>query len=283
MTTGDTSKPMLETEGLTVTFGGLNANDKVDIVVPTGSFVGLIGPNGAGKTTFIDAITGFVSTSGGTATFDGQSLLEVAPHKRAKRGLVRTFQSLELFEDLSVEDNLYAAADDPKWWGFLADMVWPTRSGKNDAVERAIEALELDEYRDALPRDLSHGQRKLVGVARALAADPKLILLDEPAAGLDTTESQLLGVRLRSFLDRGMTVFLIDHDMGLVLSVCDYIYVLDFGKIIAKGTPAEIRENPAVIKAYLGEEAGEIQAAGAAAAREVVGGAGSAADEESAV
>jgi branched-chain amino acid transport system ATP-binding protein len=279
---------MLETEGLTVTFGGLNANDKVDIVIPTGSFVGLIGPNGAGKTTFIDAITGFVSTSAGTATFDGESLLEVAPHKRAKRGLVRTFQSLELFEDLSVEDNLYAAADDPKWWGFLADMVWPTRSGKNDAVERAIEALELDEYRDALPRDLSHGQRKLVGVARALAADPKLILLDEPAAGLDTTESQLLGVRLRSFLDRGMTVFLIDHDMGLVLSVCDYIYVLDFGKIIAKGTPSEIRENPAVIKAYLGEEAGEIQAAGAAAAREAVGGGAGkavaeAADEESAV
>ena len=263
--------PMLETKGLTVSFGGLHANDEVDIVVPTGSFVGLIGPNGAGKTTFIDAITGFVSMSAGEAVFDGQSLAGVPPHKRAGRGLVRTFQSLELFEDLSVEDNLYAAADDPPWWGFLADMVWPTRSGKNAAVERAIEVLELEEHRDALPQDLSHGQRKLVGVARALAANPKLILLDEPAAGLDTAESQLLGRRLRGFLEHDMTVFMIDHDMGLVLSVCDYIYVLDFGKIIAEGTPQEIRENQAVISAYLGDEAGEMQEAGADAVRELGG------------
>lgn len=272
---------MLETKDLTVTFGGLNANDNVDIVIPKGSFVGLIGPNGAGKTTFIDAITGFVSTSRGTATFDGQPILDLSAHQRARRGLVRTFQSLELFEDLSVEDNLYAAADDPPWWGFLADMVWPTRAPRNEAVERAIEAMELGPYRHALPRDLSHGQRKLVGVARALAADPKLILLDEPAAGLDTTESHLLGVRLRGFLDRDMTVFLIDHDMGLVLSVCDYIYVLDFGRIIAEGTPAEIRENPAVITAYLGEEAGEIQAAGAEAVRKAASGTPAAGDDGS--
>lgn len=267
MTYTHDATPMLETKGLTVTFGGLHANDGVDIVVPTGSFVGLIGPNGAGKTTFIDAITGFVPVSQGTAIFDGAPLDGVAPHARANRGLVRTFQSLELFEDLSVEDNLYAAADDPPWWGFLADMVWPTRRGKNKDVERAIEVMELEEYRDALPQDLSHGQRKLVGVARALAANPKLILLDEPAAGLDTSESQLLGRRLRAFLSQDMTVFLIDHDMGLVLSVCDYIYVLDFGRIIAEGTPHEIRENPAVIAAYLGAEASEMQEAGAQAAR----------------
>ncbi|MFK8025538.1 MAG: ABC transporter ATP-binding protein [Ilumatobacter sp.] len=259
---------MLETKELTVSFGGLHANDSVDIVVPTGSFVGLIGPNGAGKTTFIDAITGFVSVTRGSAVFDGVSLDGVPPHKRANRGLVRTFQSLELFEDLSVEDNLYAAAEDPPWWGFLADMVWPTRNGRNDAVERAIEVMELEEHRDALPQDLSHGQRKLVGVARALAANPKLILLDEPAAGLDTAESQLLGRRLRAFLDHDMTVFLIDHDMGLVLSVCDYIYVLDFGRIIAEGTPQDIREDPAVIAAYLGAEASEMQEAGGEAARQ---------------
>lgn len=268
MAYNDSAEPMLKTEGLTVTFGGLHANDGIDIVIPTGSFVGLIGPNGAGKTTFIDAITGFVPMSRGTAVFDGVSINGVAPHQRASRGLVRTFQSLELFEDLSVEDNLYAAADDPPWWGFLADIFWPTRLGNNNDVERAIEVMELEEFRDALPQDLSQGQRKLVGVARALAGNPKLILLDEPAAGLDTAESQLLGRRLRKLLDSDMTVFLIDHDMGLVLSVCDYIYVLDFGRIIAAGTPHEIRENPAVILAYLGTEAGEMQEAGAHAARQ---------------
>jgi branched-chain amino acid transport system ATP-binding protein len=266
-----TAEPMLEAKGLTVTFGGLRANDGVDIVVPIGSFVGLIGPNGAGKTTFIDAITGFVPVSHGTAVFDGRPLDGAAAHDRAKRGMVRTFQSLELFEDLSVEDNLYAAADDPPWWGFLADMVWPTRLGKNPDVERAIEVMELEELRDVLPQDLSHGQRKLVAVARALAANPKLILLDEPAAGLDTTESQMLGRRLRALLEQDMTVFMIDHDMGLVLSVCDYIYVLDFGRIIAEGTPQEIRTNPAVIAAYLGAEAGEMQEAGAQAARQGLG------------
>jgi branched-chain amino acid transport system ATP-binding protein len=261
-------KPLLQTKRLTVSFGGLHANDEVDITVPEGSFVGLIGPNGAGKTTFIDAITGFVHVSDGDVEFGGDSLLGVPPHRRAARGLVRTFQSLELFEDLSVEDNLYAAAESPPWWGFLADMVWPTRNGRDAAVERALEVMELEDLRDALPQDLSHGQRKLVGVARALAAKPRLVLLDEPAAGLDTTESQLLGRRLRKFLDDDMTVFLIDHDMGLVLSVCDYIYVLDFGKIIAEGTPQQIREDPAVIGAYLGKEAGEMQEAGAQAVRE---------------
>ena len=271
----DSAEPMLTTKGLTVTFGGLHANDGVDIVIPTGAFVGLIGPNGAGKTTFIDAITGYVPVSGGSAVFDGSSIIGVAPHQRASRGLVRTFQSLELFEDLSVEDNLYAAADDPPWWGFLADMFWPTRLGKNKDVERAIEVMKLEEYRDSLPQDLSHGQRKLVAVARALAANPKLILLDEPAAGLDTAESQLLGQQLRTLLDRDMTVFLIDHDMGLVLSVCDYIYVLDFGRIIAEGTPHEIRQNPAVIAAYLGNEAGEMQEAGAHAARQELADTGS--------
>ena len=129
-----------------------------------------------------------------------------------------------------------------------------------EQIEWALDIMGLNDVADAMPSDLSHGRRKLVGVARALAASPKLILLDEPAAGLDTAESQILGGHLREFLDHDMSVFLIDHDMGLVLSVCDYIYVLDFGKIIAEGTPQEIRESDTVKKAYLGEEAGEIQA-----------------------
>ncbi|MEM7094439.1 MAG: ABC transporter ATP-binding protein [Actinomycetota bacterium] len=253
---------ILETSGLTVTFGGLNANDSVDLAIPEGSFVGLIGPNGAGKTTFIDAITGYVSMSAGTATFDGTDIGLLKPHERAQAGLVRTFQQLELFEDLSVRDNLLVAGYPTKWYTFLLDMV--NMTPRNDEVEErvdwALNIMGLNDVADAMPTDLSHGRRKLVGVARALAARPKLILLDEPAAGLDTAESQTLGRHLREFLDHDMSVFLIDHDMGLVLSVCDYIYVLDFGQIIAAGTPAEIRDDPAVKAAYLGEEAGEVQA-----------------------
>ena len=253
---------VLETKGLTVTFGGLNANDSVDLAVPEGSFVGLIGPNGAGKTTFIDAITGYVPMSAGTATFAGENIGELKPHERAQRGLVRTFQQLELFEDLSVRDNLLVAGYPTRWYTFILDMLHLTPRNREveDRVDWALDIMGLTDDADAMPTDLSHGRRKLVGVARALAAGPKLILLDEPAAGLDTAESQTLGRHLREFLDHDMSVFLIDHDMGLVLSVCDYIYVLDFGHIIAQGTPAEIREDPAVKAAYLGEQAGEVQA-----------------------
>jgi branched-chain amino acid transport system ATP-binding protein len=182
---------------------------------------------------------------------------------RASLGLVRTFQSLELFEDLTVRDNLLVAAEQPKWYSFLADIVMPGRGGRavRDQVAVALDALGLTDLADTHPSDLSHGQRKLIGVARALAANPKLLLLDEPAAGLDTQESMLLGRHLRGFLDLGVSLFLIDHDMGLVLNVCDYIYVLDFGKVIAHGTPAQVRADPAVIAAYLGESAGETQAA----------------------
>jgi branched-chain amino acid transport system ATP-binding protein len=253
---------LLETKDLTVTFGGLNANDHVEIEIPKGSFVGLIGPNGAGKTTFIDAITGFVPTSDGTAIFDGHDLSELKPHERAQLGLVRTFQSLELFEDLSVRDNLLVAAHPTSWYTLVLDVLRLRQT--NEEIEKRIEwALDvagLSGLEEELPTDLPHGQRKLVGVARALAAQPNLVLLDEPAAGLDTAESNALGGHLRGLLDHDVTVFLIDHDMGLVLSVCDYIYVMDFGKIIAAGTPEEVRTNPEVVAAYLGEEAGEAQA-----------------------
>ncbi len=253
---------LLETNNLTVTFGGLNANDHVDIKVETGTFVGLIGPNGAGKTTFIDAITGFVPTSKGSAIFDGTDLSELKPHERAQLGLVRTFQSLELFEDLSVRDNLLVAAHPTTWYTLVLDVlrIKQTNSEIEDRIDWALDVAGLKGLEDQLPTDLPHGQRKLVGVARALAAQPNLVLLDEPAAGLDTAESNALGGHLRGLLDHDVTVFLIDHDMGLVLSVCDFIYVMDFGKIIASGTPDEVRNNPEVVAAYLGEEAGEIQA-----------------------
>lgn len=253
---------LLDTTDLTVTYGGLNANDKVNLQCEAGVVTGLIGPNGAGKTTFIDAVTGFTTPSSGTVRFDGHDLSTKSPDERAHLGLSRTFQSLELFEDLSVRDNLMVAAERPKWWSFMQDILLPERGEipYREQVDWALSIMNLHDLSEALPSDLSHGQRKLVGVARALAAKPQLVLLDEPAAGLDTAESQLLGSHLRDLLDENISVFLIDHDMGLVLNVCDYIYVLDFGKIIAQGTPTEVRANPAVIAAYLGETAGEAQA-----------------------
>jgi branched-chain amino acid transport system ATP-binding protein len=253
---------LLETRSLTVRYGGLAANADIDIDVPEGKLVGLIGPNGAGKTTFIDAITGFTTPSGGTVRFDGQDINGLSPDRRAHLGLSRTFQSLELFEDLSVRDNLLVAAERPQWYSFLADLIRPdrTRTKHQGVIEEAMQSVGLVDLADRLPSDLSHGQRKLVGVARALAARPKLLLLDEPAAGLDTAESQKLGANMRELVSAGTTIFLIDHDMGLVLNVCDYIYVLDFGRIIAHGTPTEVRTDPAVIGAYLGETAGEAQA-----------------------
>jgi branched-chain amino acid transport system ATP-binding protein len=202
--------------------------------------------------------------------FDGVEINAKSPDARAHMGLSRTFQSLELFEDLTVRDNLMVAAEKRTWTSFLLDIFRPTRSLAvfEEQVDWALGVLGLKSLADTLPSDLSHGQRKLVSVSRALAARPKLLLLDEPAAGLDTAESQVLGSHLRDFLTRDITVFLIDHDMGLVLNVCDYIYVLDFGRIIAEGTPAEVRSNPAVIAAYLGETAGEAQAReGSAVAR----------------
>ena len=267
---------LLETKDLTVTFGGLNANDHVDIEISKGSFVGLIGPNGAGKTTFIDAITGFVPTSAGSAIFNGHNLSELKPHERAQLGLVRTFQSLELFEDLSVRDNLLVAAHPTSWYTLLLDVLRIGQSSEEmeKRIKWALEVAGLTGLEEELPTDLPHGQRKLVGVARALAAQPNLVLLDEPAAGLDTAESNALGGHLRGLLDHDVTVFLIDHDMGLVLSVCDYIYVMDFGKIIAAGTPEEVRTNPEVVAAYLGEEAGEAQARSAEELRGMSGTAG---------
>jgi branched-chain amino acid transport system ATP-binding protein len=249
---------VLSTQGLSVAFGAKKAVNDFSLEVGEGQLVGLIGPNGAGKTTTIDAITGFVPATG-TVTFDGTDISSFSSTQRARAGLGRTWQSSELFDDLTVMENLQVAAERIDVKGFLRDLVRP-RNDDLSEMEAILDSLELTGAAGVLPTDLSHGQRKLVGVARALAARPKVLCMDEPAAGLDTEESQALGRRIRSLVDGGLSVLLIDHDMGLVLTICDYLYVLDFGQLIAEGTPAQIRADKRVITAYLGDRHGESEA-----------------------
>ncbi len=230
--------PLLDVRNLTVRYGGVVAVDDVSFSVEEGQIVGLIGPNGAGKTTTIDALCGFHGYEGSVA-LAGQDVVGYSPHRRAVLGLARTFQLAGVADDLTVEENVQvgqhmASTHDPA------------------ALTRILDELGLVEMRDLQVSMLSQGQRQLVSVARALAGEPRLLLLDEPAAGLDSTESLWLAERLRGVRDTGVTILLVDHDMSLVLNLCDAIDVLDFGALIATGTPDQIRTNQQVSTAYLG-------------------------------
>jgi branched-chain amino acid transport system ATP-binding protein len=245
---------LLEVDDLRVTFGGVAAVDGVSFTMDGGSLVGLIGPNGAGKTTCIEAFTGYVPQATGVVRFLGRDLTDMPPHRRAHLGLTRTFQSVELFDDLTVRENLRAAANRRTVWQSLRDLVAPRWHNDQSVIDWALDVVGLADAADALPTELSQGQRKLAGVARALACRPRLLLLDEPAAGLDATETLALGRRLRDVVDDGVTILLVDHDMGLVLGTCDQIVVLDFGKVLATGTPDRIRSDERVLAAYLGDD-----------------------------
>ena len=231
----------LDVSEVTIAYGGVVAVDQAGFDVPAGQIVGLIGPNGAGKTTMMDGICGFARTTG-SITIDDRSLDGLPPHRRAKFGIGRTFQGLDLYDDLSVYENVVVGQN-----------VGALDAAEADRhLEQTLALLGLDELRDRLVSDLSQGHRQLVSIARSLAGSPKLLLLDEPAAGLDSAESQWLAPRLRKVRDSGVTILLVDHDMNLVLNVCDRIHVLDFGIVIASGTPDEVRADPRVAEAYLG-------------------------------
>jgi ABC-type branched-subunit amino acid transport system ATPase component len=247
--------PLLEIRALSVRYGGVIAVNDVSFDIERGTFVGLIGPNGAGKTSFIDALTGFGRCTG-SITFDGVELSSLPAHRRARLGISRTFQSQELFEDLTVRENLLVPAEIPSWWSVLADSVRPRTRAKDLAtVNEALELVGISEIGDRYPGELSLGRRKLVTVARALSRRPRLLLLDEPAAGLDANETIELGLSLKRVVASGITLLLVDHDMGFVLNVCDRIHVLESGNLIASGTPAEVRLDDKVIHAYLGSQA----------------------------
>lgn len=243
--------PLLSVTGLSVEYGPVRAVDSVNLDVHEGQLVGLIGPNGAGKTSFIDAITGFIDSSGSVRLSD-IDISGMAAFERCRRGLARTWQSLELFDGLTVGENLMVASQRQSLTHFLGDLVRPGRRRSDSDISHALETAGISALVDRFPSEISQGQRKLVGVARALATRPRLVCMDEPAAGLDSDESLALGRRLRKLVAGGTAILLVDHDMDLVLEVCDEIVVVDFGRVIARGTPDEVRNDPSVIDAYLG-------------------------------
>lgn len=241
----------LTVRGLTVTYGGLRALDQVDLSLPAGHIVGLIGPNGAGKTTCIDAVTGFTSQTAGSITIADQRIDHLRAFRRTDHGLVRTFQSLELYEDLTVREHLMVSERRRRWWSGVRDALWPWPQS-DPRVDAILDRLDLLGVAEQVPEVLSNGQRHRVALGRALAGRPRFLLLDEPAAGLDPGETEELAGILRSVAATGVGVLLVDHDMALVLGTCDHVVVLDFGRVIAAGSPAEIRGNPTVVRAYLG-------------------------------
>jgi sulfate-transporting ATPase len=238
---------------LTVRFGGVVAVDAVDLEVRTGEVMGLIGPNGAGKSTVIDAITGFTSSNRGTISFQQRHIDRWPPHKRSRAGISRSFQSLELFDDVSVLDNIRAACDTHERSAYFTDTVFPHQEDLPATAIACIRDFGLRAELQRVPEELSYGTRRMVAIARAVANGPSILLLDEPAAGLDSQQKSELAALIRRLTrEWGLGVLLVEHDMSFVMDLCDRIVVLDFGHKIAEGSPEQVRTNPAVIAAYLG-------------------------------
>ena len=245
---------VLEIQGVTVRFGTTLALADVSFTTRPGEVVGLIGPNGAGKTTLIDAVTGFVPLAAGDVLVDGTSIVALPPERRARGGISRSFQSLELFEDSSVIDNIRIACDDPGLTPYVRDLVLPRNPELPPEVVSIIEEFDLADHLDTEVQSLSFGKRHLLAFARAVASRPSVLLLDEPAAGLSDAETmELVDIVRRLASEWGMAVLLIEHDMNFVMAVCDRLVVLDFGSIISTGTPDEVQRDPVVLAAYLGD------------------------------
>jgi branched-chain amino acid transport system ATP-binding protein len=244
-----TGDAILAVEHISVNFGGHRVLSDVGIDAPEGRITGLIGPNGAGKTTLFNVITGMQAPIAGRVLLEGRDLARLDTHKRARLGLGRTFQRLELFTDLSVRDNLRVAGEIRNTWGLRLPR---QRINARNEAERVIDLVGLRKIADAEVSAIPTGQARVVELGRALMTNPRVLLLDEPASGQTEQETEEFGALLRRLAGDGLAIILVEHDMALVMAVCDHIHVLDFGRIIAAGPPSEVRADLAVLDAYLG-------------------------------
>jgi branched-chain amino acid transport system ATP-binding protein len=248
------SAPLLQLSEVTKSFGGIHALSAVTSGVPEGKIVGIIGPNGAGKTTLFNVITGAYRADSGTVRLNGTALNGLPPHQIAREGIARTFQNIRLFPSMTVWEHLLVAQPHREsWWRRLLPVGW----GNPAAQVRAVEVMEffgLTDLRDRPAKSLPYGMQRRVEMARALTARPKLLLLDEPVAGMNHDEAEEIRQLMLKLRATGLTILLIEHDMNFVMRLCDYLYVLDFGVLIAEGTPSEVRTSPRVLDAYLGKD-----------------------------
>ncbi len=251
---------VLTVSDVTLTFGGLNALSAVSLEIQTGLITSIIGPNGAGKTSLLNCISGFYHPTKGTVSYGDTDISHAPPHFVSDLGIARAFQNIELFAGLSVLDNLLLARHGKLKYNFLQSVFYFGKASRIEAenrafVENVIDFMELEPYRHSVVGNLAYGVQKRVEVARALTLNPKILLLDEPMAGMNVEEKEDMVRFIGDILvDRGTTVVLIEHDLGVVMDISDQIYVLDFGELIGAGTPEEISKNPAVIEAYIGED-----------------------------
>ena len=264
------SAPILDISDLTRSFGGVMAVNGLNMAVPPGSIAGLIGPNGAGKTTAFNMISGFYRPDHGRVVFQGRDITAMPPHKICRLGIARTFQNIRLFQNATALENVMVGCHvrrEKQWWMPL--VLWPGTAREEREIRQAAEVLihrlDLDRYAGEKAGSLPYGAQRRLEIARALATQPAFLLLDEPAAGMNPQESEELMHFIKRLRDEfNLTILLIEHDMKVVMGVCERIWVLEYGRLIAEGTAAEIRDNPKVIEAYLGDTIDSIETEAAA-------------------
>ena len=259
----ENKKPLLVAKDISISFGALKAVDNFNLEINSGELIGLIGPNGAGKTTVFNILTGVYNASSGEYTLDGENVIKTSTSALVKKGLARTFQNIRLFKYLSVLDNVVAAYNFRMKYGILSGMLrfpnfWREEKEAKEKAMALLKIFDLDKYANMHAGNLPYGEQRKLEIARAMATEPKILLLDEPAAGMNPKETEDLMNTIKLIRDKfGIAVLLIEHDMKLVLGICERLVVLNYGQILASGDPKEVINNSQVVEAYLGKEEDE--------------------------